>query len=747
VITGLALPSSATTADPARAAALDQAPSSAAKTAAKAPSEESTNPASPASASAAGSSAPRSQASTADPRAAAENGGAIQGSSANGSVAPAASGSFITAGSPVKTDAAPLYSDIQQMHFLSATTGWMIQDQGGVLTAKQPLNLLATQDGGLHWSQQPMPGQLVTGLGSADAKEGWAVVYDGSKASDSAQNPVYKRVQILHTADGGRNWKSQWSQASTYADSFPASHNLVVTGKNSAYAIVEGKLMIMRGSKWSPASFGYKDFVPQHLSFTDARSGWVSGIMPPKEGAVDAYDVVVLRTKDGGRTWSKQLAAGGAGENSDTGTLSSRAIDFADSQNGYVLTDDPSLMAGDLYRTSDGGAHWTKVQSKLRSHRPTLTDMDFADGKNGWIAASPGAGPVDGGLMVTHDGGRTFDPAAGVGYDLSFAQLLGGGNGYAVGATSMNCDYLIRTRDGGRSWSQVFPAPAPTDGLSFVDAQHGFGIGTMTGENRLLTTVDGGKSWKPGYAFGGSRRVFAVDFLNAKEGWVAAYPIEKAGQDMGQPSLDLLHTTDGGLTFTVLNWKPADDEDTYSLDRAAMHFTDSLHGTLLYGDAMNVTVLSTEDGGRSWKYSAHPPQKEASRYALNGRGELLSFGSSGKNEPTEFFRKSLEAPSWSFAGRWEQSRVSPIDAVFPDVDHGYLLTDIFEDAAGEGSGLQLLTTADGGASWTVHPIPAALQLYTYGARLDFLDAAHGWLLTPGRLLATQDGGRSWKLVH
>ncbi len=711
VITGLALPQSATTADPAAGASSVSRSPSASGTAANSGAAALTS--APSAFSAAVSSSP---------------------------VVPA---SFITPGSEAKTDPAPLYLDIQQIHFLSATTGWIIQNQDGSLKTEQPLELVSTRDGGRSWSKQAMPGQLATGLGFADAKNGWAIVYDRNKATDFTQSSVYARAGIVHTADGGKTWQTQWSQASTHTESFPASRRLVVADKSHAYAIVENKLMMLRGDKWASAVFGQKDFVPQHLSFADARNGWVSGIMPASSGAIDAYEVAVMHTSAGGRTWSKQFAAGGTDENSDTETLGSRAIDFADRNNGYLLTDDLSMMAGDLYRTSDGGAHWTKAQSKLRAHRPTLTDMDFADGKNGWLSAAPGAGPNEGGLMITRDGDKTFESADGAGYDLSFVQLMKSGSGYAVGGTSMNRDYLMRTDDGGKSWSVVYPAPLPTDGLSFVDAKRGYGIGTFSGENRLLTTENGGRAWTPGYAFGDSRRAFAVDFLNADEGWVAAYRTEGSS---GQPALDLLHTKDGGRSFTVLNWTPDDGENTSSLDSASLKFADSLHGTLVYGDAVDAIVLSTSDGGKSWSYHAYSPKSGMYRYALNGRGDLLSFGGSGPKESVEFFRKSADAPAWSLTGRWAQSQTSPIAFSFPDRDRGYLLTETAGEAPDYKTKLSLLATADGGSSWTLHPIADGLDVYEYGAKLDFLDARKGWLLTPGRLLTTEDGGLSWKLV-
>lgn len=726
VITGLALPQSTTTADPSSALSTNAVLNGS--------RAYSANRASAVSESAfeTGASLPATGAASAS---------AVGASSVVSS--PAAPAAFVTPGSEAKTDPAPLYLDIQQIHFPSATTGWMIQNQDGSLKTERPLELVSTRDGGRTWSTRAMPGQLATGLGFADAKNGWAIVYDRNKATDFTQSSVYARANIVHTADGGKTWQTQWSQASAYAESFPASRRLVVADKSHAYAIVENKLMMLRGDKWTSAAFGQKDFVPQHLSFADARNGWVSGIMPASSGAIDSYEVAVMHTTDGGRTWSKQFAAGGTDENSDTEMLGSRAIDFADRNNGYLLTDDLSMMAGDLYRTSDGGAHWTKAQSKLRAHRPTLTDMDFADGKNGWLSAAPGAGPNEGGLMITRDGGKTFESADGAGYDLSFVQLMKSGSGYAVGGTSMNRDYLVRTDDGGKSWSVLYPALLPTDGLSFVDAKRGYGIGTSAGENRLLTTENGGRTWTPGYEFGSSRRAFAVDFLNANEGWVAAYTNDETS---GQTGLDLLHTKDGGRSFTVLSWKPEEDQDTFALDSAALRFSDSLHGTLVYGDATNAIVLSTANGGKSWSYNAHPPKPEAYRYALNGRGDLLSFVGSGQNESVAFFRKSADAPAWSLTGRWAQSRTSPIAFSFPDRDRGYLLTETAGEAPDYTTKLSLLATADGGSSWTAHPIAGGLDVYEYGAKLDFLDARKGWLLTPGRLLTTEDGGLSWKLV-
>ncbi|NGZ76350.1 WD40/YVTN/BNR-like repeat-containing protein [Saccharibacillus alkalitolerans] len=374
---------------------------------------------------------------------------------------PASPSSFTAAaGNEAKTEAE--FVRLQQIRFLNATTGWMVRS-GDSDADRQPLRLLTTHDSGRSWSEQRLPGQYAAGLGLSSAKAGWALVYDG--ASEKSGTVSYSRARLLHTKDSGRTWQTQWSRAVSYTEEFPTKNNLVATGGTGAYALVGGRLLITHdGSAWSEAPLGYPEFEPQHVSFADAKNGWVSGTMPPFKGAVDAKDVVVLHTSDGGKTWKKQLAAGPTDEeNSDSSGLRSAALDFPDAKTGFLLTDDPSMMAGDLYRTTDGGKKWTKVHAKLRSHRPLLTGMDFVDAQKGWIFASPGAGPVEGGLLMTRDGGKTFVNGTEAGYDVDFAQRFAGGKGYAAGSMADGQNYLTRTLDDGKTWEIIYPASSAGD--------------------------------------------------------------------------------------------------------------------------------------------------------------------------------------------------------------------------------------------------------------------------------------------
>ncbi|WP_172255246.1 WD40/YVTN/BNR-like repeat-containing protein [Saccharibacillus deserti] len=347
------------------------------------------------------------------------------------------------------------FVQLQQVRFLTATTGWMIRSDSAP-SGKQTLRLVVTQDGMRSLTEHKLPGDYAAGIGLSDAQTGWVLVYEAPRKTSGTVSG-YSRARLLHTRDGGKTWKTQWSKTGSYPASSQRENAVTVVGPRSAYAIIGPDLLVTRdGRSWSKAAFGRQDFVPTQVSFANARNGWAAGTMPPHEDDSDARVVSVLHTSDGGRIWSKQLTVGPTNENSDSSQLRSAALDFVDAKTGFLLTDDPSTMTGVLYRTTNGGASWRMVNGGLRSHRPLITGMDFADGQAGWLYASPGAGPVEGGLMITRDGGKTFAHEPDAGYDLSFAQYFKSGSGYAAGRTFEGEDYLTRTRDGGETWTPVY---------------------------------------------------------------------------------------------------------------------------------------------------------------------------------------------------------------------------------------------------------------------------------------------------
>ncbi len=147
--------------------------------------------------------------------------------------------------------------------------------------------------------------------------------------------------------------------------------------------------------------------------------------------------------------------------------------------------------------TTDGGANWTRQYAGPAD----LDQVDFIDGQHGWAAGG-------GSLLRTTDGGASWtalaEPCQGdldsvhfvspaVGYAVAAAAgNKGGGQSIAGGPyTTATGGTLLRTGDGGATWSAVSSAPANPQSACFANADDGY-LGTP---GRIWRTTDGGQHW------------------------------------------------------------------------------------------------------------------------------------------------------------------------------------------------------------------------------------------------------------
>lgn len=164
------------------------------------------------------------------------------------------------------------------------------------------------------------------------------------------------------------------------------------------------------------------------------------------------------------------------------------------------------------FKTQDGGATWRPVTNPCGGD---LADAPASlDGRTIWVACGvePSAGSELKQVFVSSDGGTTWQlraqtadlsgPAVGTltqgGYvnDLQVASE-------SVGLMALSRGGLLRTADGGRTWSQV-DLPATTFGdlvplLWVLDASHAW-VGTGSGgypegSPGLFRSTDGGLAW------------------------------------------------------------------------------------------------------------------------------------------------------------------------------------------------------------------------------------------------------------
>ncbi len=300
---------------------------------------------------------------------------------------------------------------------------------------------------------------------------------------------------------------------------------------------------------------------------------------------------------------------------------------------------------------------------------------------------------------------------------------------------------------------------APLHAVQFVDRNEGWAAGD---DGVVWHTLDGGKSWERQIT-GVRASLRSIHFLNPYTGWIAGREELPGGGSNGV----LLFTKDGGLKWTLvtLNSLPG-------LNR--VRFVDNKTGFAL-GDGCDqfpTGVFVTHDSGRSWQPLPGP------------------------RSPGWLAGDFVDAETGSLGGAWNRLATIRGDRVIAaDVDtlggrtvRGLQLTGNTGVAVGQGGlillkddkpvatwsiadlklsaevranldfntvacfgkhvwvagrpGTIMLHSADQGTSWEIQRTGQPLPIHG----LHFLDDKIGWAVGEfGSVLATQDGGKTWKV--
>ena len=168
--------------------------------------------------------------------------------------------------------------------------------------------------------------------------------------------------------------------------------------------------------------------------------------------------------------------------------------DLLTATDGWVFNTD-----GHLFLTHSGGTAWREVTPSgldpTREYVPSFVDL-----LHGWVAQLDQEGGHDLRVWRTIDAGQTWQesPVAGAPLVIGGLAFLNPSIGYLTtdpGGQHPKPE-LRWTRDGGATWSDPIDLAAatgiPTLGvIDFFDEQ----AGIMTGDNTLLRTNDGGRTW------------------------------------------------------------------------------------------------------------------------------------------------------------------------------------------------------------------------------------------------------------
>ncbi len=359
----------------------------------------------------------------------------------------------------------PMSGYVHSMFFLSAETGFIGLDRGGIYM---------TRDGGLDWQAvfgPPLPtasGQAFS-VGFSDLEHGWLLAGDGPPLYTTADGGLtwqlvypplspstaisflspqlgygagwtYDGATVLRTTDGGSTWTATGeAPVSLSALEVIGPSELIALGQADLYVSLDG------GRTWQVQSFA-RGWYPAALGMADTQRGWVIG-----------YSLAAGRqlfyTGDAGLGWQalatpfvpSALAPLGGQDVLATGTPKVAEIYLNPDRQGRTATRLKSQTPY-LWRSTDGGLHWTPLalpQWQPRQGAP----VGMRVGTSGLVWLWSGSS-----IWLSTDGGATFRRIAfhGIGAlgDVSFSDARNGWLLTTAGA-------LYATGDGGLTWQEI----------------------------------------------------------------------------------------------------------------------------------------------------------------------------------------------------------------------------------------------------------------------------------------------------
>jgi photosystem II stability/assembly factor-like uncharacterized protein len=591
---------------------------------------------------------------------------------------------------------------VTDFDFVSATTGWAM----GIACADETCNAATwrTDDGGATWGPEVVvatdvprdsyrkldpKGGGARSLRMVDANEGFAfnpdlyVTHDGARTWTRVPQP--SKVAGIHV-QGRSVWVTEHGCA-TDADCAPVVKSGAV---GPAFALTPLRVPATRGSTLVRRS--------------DARHGYLLAYDAPGRTPGTLH-----RTADGGATW--QPAANPCPNAVSAALSAGAARPLLMICSGDVAAEGKAVhrVPKQAFSSTDRGTTWRRLPDPPEAGE--LTDVTALSATTAYATTQLPAR-----LLVTTDGGATWQPAAGTalkGYGYSNLDVADATHAWAMGDQGA----LWRTTDGA-AWQRlalppgaphasgtpsaavprVRSAPADKDvtfsGLSFYDPLHGYALGAQcdakTCRPVVRRTDDGGYTWRvsPGPAVTWpansdyDKTLTGVTFADDRNGWVFGP--------------DLLATHDGGLHWKALGIRTL---DVVARDGYAW----------AVGEECAVQLCTTE-------VSRSPVGSD-------------TFGGSGT------------------AGR---------DATFVAVDgqHAYLVESAVTATRvpRAGSAPRLLATADGGRTWTERTNPCPKAMSRTVAASSFADV---WVVCINAVGGSQqqhpiahstDGGRTWTTV-
>ncbi|MBI2871637.1 MAG: PKD domain-containing protein [Chloroflexi bacterium] len=259
---------------------------------------------------------------------------------------------------------------------------------------------------------------------------------------------------------------------------------------------------------------------------------------------------------------------------------------------------------------------------------------------------------------------------------------------------------ILRTSDGGVTWTEVPGVTANLTSVHFASPSDGWAVGAG---GAILHTSNGGVTWVA-QSSGTAANLASVHFANASDGWVVG-----AGGA-------ILRTSNGGVTWV------AQSSGTVA-NLASVDFADASDGWVVGAGG---AILRTSNGGATWVAQSSGTAANLASVDFANASDGWAVGAGGV-----ILRTSNGGATWVAQSSGVASDL--VSVSFADASVG-CVAEVVDKA---------LRTGDGGALW------AALSLGLDGRQptgIHLVDPSTGWLVTArAGILRTTNGCASWQV--
>jgi photosystem II stability/assembly factor-like uncharacterized protein len=331
----------------------------------------------------------------------------------------------------------PPGSHLTSLSFVDAAHGWVVAsncDPGKATPATSACRALvyATVDGGQSWSPGARLLLVPRKIQFVDESTGWLIGSIGQQCGNSPCPNV-----VMRTTDAGRTWERTSTTSADLVDlSFASHRDGWVLGRQCATPSTCKAVLVSTqsdGQSWTNQELPVTGAL--QLDRASPAIGWIGGIENGR--------AVLLGTRDDGKTWERIGLPCGEG---------AVAFDFQSRTDGWlVCSGSTQTRPGDdtVYRTADAGQTWRAVSSvavaqandRQSGGAPRVIHVSSSDA---WILDGRGN------VLVTRDGGKSWEIVLKAGGPLVGATLVDGMHGWAVGGQT-----IWRTNDAGRTWTKL----------------------------------------------------------------------------------------------------------------------------------------------------------------------------------------------------------------------------------------------------------------------------------------------------